>query len=200
MLWQDFMFAGNMYPDDSAFLQSITIEATQNVKRLRNHPSIVLWCGNNEIDEAWHNWGWQKTYGWSEQDSTELWNNYLNIFQKILPGIVQKYSPGTFYWPSSPSNGWGTEEAYREGDVHYWGVWWGKEPFEKYEEKIGRFNSEYGFQAMPDLKTIESFTIPSDLDLDSEVMKAHQKHQLEKYPLKKGEISPNISPIGRNNN
>jgi len=176
MLWQDFMFAGNMYPDDSGFLKSIELEATQNVKRLRNHPSIVLWCGNNEISEAWHNWGWQKTYGWSEQDSTELWNNYLNIFEKMLPDIVQKYSPGTFYWPSSPSNGWGTEKGYKEGDVHYWGVWWGKEPFEKYEEKIGRFNSEYGFQGMPDLKSIKSFAIPSDLDINSEVMKLHQKH------------------------
>lgn len=176
MLWQDFMFAGNMYPNDSAFLQSIITEATQNVKRLRNHPSIVLWCGNNEISEAWHNWGWQKTYDLSEQDSTELWNNYLNIFENILPEIVDEYSPGTFYWPSSPSNGWGRDIAYKEGDVHYWGVWWGKEPFEKYNEKVGRFMSEYGFQGMPDLKTIESFTKKEDLSLDSDVMKAHQKH------------------------
>jgi len=176
MLWQDFMFAGNMYPDDTTFLQNIRTEAAQNVKRLRNHPSIVLWCGNNEIKEAWNSWDWQKSYNWSEQDSSRLWNNYLDIFEKILPGIVNEYSTGTFYLPSSPSNGWGRDIAYKEGDVHYWGVWWGKEPFEKYNEKVGRFMSEYGFQGMPDQKTIERFTIPSDLDIDSEVMKAHQKH------------------------
>lgn len=176
MVWQDFMFAGNMYPNDSQFIQSIKTEAIQNVKQLRNHASIVLWCGNNEISEAWYNWGWQNSFSWSPQDSTELWNNYLNIFENILPEIVDEYSGGTFYWPSSPSNGWGRDIAYKEGDVHYWGVWWGKEPFEKYNEKVGRFMSEYGFQGMPDLKTIESFAETKDLHIDSDVMKAHQKH------------------------
>ena len=176
MVWQDFMFAGNMYPNDTNFLESIKTEAIQNIKRLRNHPSIVLWCGNNEISEAWHNWGWQKSYSWTEHDSTELWSNYQNIFENILPKIVEVHSPGTFYWPSSPSNGWGRDKAYTEGDVHYWGVWWGKELFEKYNEKVGRFMSEYGFQGMPDLRTINSFSNEEDLDIDSEVMKSHQKH------------------------
>jgi len=176
MVWQDFMFAGNMYPGDSAFLQSIITEVIQNVKRLRNHPSIVLWCGNNEISEAWNNWGWQKSYSWTQKDSTELWRNYLMIFEEMLPLIVNEYSPGSFYWPSSPSNGWGKEKAYLEGDVHYWGVWWGKEAFEKYNEKAGRFMSEYGFQGMPDMKTIGSFCTPEDFNLQSDAMKAHQKH------------------------
>lgn len=176
MVWQDFMFAGNMYPNDSGFLQSIKTESTQNVKRLRNHPSIVLWCGNNEISEAWHNWGWQQSYSWTEQDSTELWENYITIFEEILPSIISEYSPGSFYWPSSPSNGWGREKAYLKGDVHYWGVWWGKEPFKKYNEKVGRFMSEYGFQGMPDMKTIESFAETEDMHFNSDVMKSHQKH------------------------
>ncbi len=176
MVWQDFMFAGDMYPGDSAFMANIKQEAEESVIRLRNYPSIVLWCGNNEIDEAWHNWGWQKQYGYSKKDSAKLWNAYLEIFENVLPAVVEKYTSGTFYWPSSPSIGWGRQEAYKQGDVHYWGVWWGRAPFENYEKKIGRFMSEYGFQGMPEMKTIEEFTLPEDRRLGSTVMNVHQKH------------------------
>ena len=176
MVWQDFMFAGSVYPNDKKFLESIKTEAIQNVKRLRNHPSIVLWCGNNEIKEAWYNWGWQKSYSWSKSDSIELWNNYQTIFEGILPSVVNEYSAETFYWASSPSNGWGRDISYKEGDVHYWGVWWGKEPFEKYNTKVGRFMSEYGFQGMPSLNSIKKFTKIEDLDINSKVMSVHQKH------------------------
>jgi len=176
MVWQDFMFAGDMVPGDSAFVENVKWEAEDNVIRLRNHPSIVLWCGNNEIDEAWHNWGWQKQYNYSKEDSVRLWKAYLEIFEHILPEVVHHKSPGTFYWPSSPSIGWGHQEAYRQGDVLYWEVWWGRAPFTNYEKKIGRFMSEYGFQGMPEMKTIDSFTLPKDCRLGSEVMNAHQKH------------------------
>lgn len=176
LVWQDFMFAGNVYPDDSAFVENVTLEARQNVKLLRNHPSIALWCGNNEIDEAWHNWGWQKALGYSSEDSAKIWNNYRHLFEEVFPAIVKKYDPGSFYWPSSPSVGWGNEESYARGDVHYWGVWWGRKPFSSYENQVGRFNSEYGFQGMPDLKTIDAFTLPEDRKRGSEVMAVHQKH------------------------
>ena len=176
MVWQDFMFAGDMYPGDSLFVENVKQEANENVIRLRNHPSIVLWCGNNEINEAWHNWGWQKQYNYSKEDSAKLWKAYLEIFEHILPEVVHHRSPGTFYWPSSPSVGWGNQEAYRQGDVHYWGVWWGRAPFVNYEKKIGRFMSEYGFQGMPEMKTIDSFTLPEDRRLGSVVMNVHQKH------------------------
>jgi len=176
MVWQDFMFACNMYPGDSLFLENVKSEAIDNIRRIRNHPSLVLWCGNNEVDEAWHNWGWQKQFGYSTEDSTEIWHNYLSLFEELLPELVKKYNPEIPYWPSSPSTGWGREAAYTKGDVHYWGVWWGKEPFDKYEEKVGRFMSEYGFQGMPDPKTINAFTEPDDRRLGSEVMDVHQKH------------------------
>ncbi len=176
MVWQDFMFACNMYPGDRLFLENVKSEAIDNIRRIRNHPSLVLWCGNNEVDEAWHNWGWQKRFGYSSEDSTEIWHHYLSLFEELLPGLVEKYNPKIPYWPSSPSTGWGREAAYTEGDVHYWGVWWGKEPFDKYEEKVGRFMSEYGFQGMPDLKTIHAYTKPDDRHLGSEVMDIHQKH------------------------
>lgn len=176
MIWQDFMFAGTVYPGDSAFEENVAQEAKEQVIRLRNHPCLALWCGNNEVDEAWHNWGWQKSLGYSAADSTKLWDDYLHLFEGILPRIVRTYAPHTDYVPSSPANGWGREKAYKQGDVHYWGVWWGEEPFENYNEKVGRFVSEYGFQGMPDPKTIDSFTSPTDRNLDSEVMDAHQKH------------------------
>ncbi len=176
MIWQDFMFAGTVYPGDSAFVENVKQEAHQQIVRLRNHPSIVLWCGNNEVDEAWHNWGWQQSMGYSAEDSTKVWSDYLHLFEEVLPGLVAAYAPQVDYVPSSPANGWGREVAYQKGDVHYWGVWWGEAPFEDYEKKVGRFVSEYGFQGMPDIKTIESFTKPEDRNLDSEVMATHQKH------------------------
>jgi beta-mannosidase len=176
MVWQDFMFAGTLYPGDSAFLKNVEAEVRYQVKRLRSHPCIALWCGNNEIDEAWNNWGWQQQFGYDSNDSIKLWNNYKNIFHQLIPGIIRELDPVRAYWPSSPSTGWGRDSAYLKGDVHYWGVWWGKEPVEKYREKTGRFVSEYGMQGLPSMSTIRAFALPSDLDTASAVMKAHQKH------------------------
>lgn len=170
------MFAGALYPGDSAFLKNVEEEVRYQVNRLKHHKSIAIWCGNNEIEEAWFNWGWQKQFNYSGADSLTLWNNYKSIFHELIPRILKELDPERAYWPSSPSLGWGRDSAYKKGDVHYWGVWWGKEPVEKYNEKVGRFNSEYGMQGMPDLKTIEQFTIPGDRDTSSAVMKTHQKH------------------------
>jgi beta-mannosidase len=176
MVWQDFMFAGALYPADPVFLQSVEQEVRYQVNRLKKHPCIVIWCGNNEIEEAWFNWGWQKQFNYSKEDSLRLWKDYKKIFHELIPSIVKELDPSRSYWPSSPSLGWGRDSAYLKGDVHYWGVWWGREPVEKYNEKVGRFNSEYGMQGMPDLKTINQFALPSDLDTASKVMKVHQKH------------------------
>ncbi len=178
LVWQDFMFACNMYPGDDFFLENVKQEAIDNVSRLSNHPSIALWCGNNEMDEGWHNWGWQKALGYSDEDSAKVWNDYLKVFHGILPEAVEKYDPATIYWPSSPMTGWGRDEAYTMGDVHYWGVWWGEQPFWMYREKVGRFVSEYGFQGMPPMETIESFGgISSQPPAPSpQILEAHQKH------------------------
>lgn len=176
MVWQDFMFAGALYPGDEAFIKNVEAEVRYQVTRLRSHPCIVIWCGNNEIEEAWFNWGWQKQYNYSSSDSTRLWNDYKKIFHQLIPSVLKELDPSRPYWPSSPSLGWGRDSAYKQGDVHYWGVWWGKEPVEKYYEKVGRFNSEYGMQGMPDMKTIRQFALPEDFDTSSKVLKVHQKH------------------------
>ncbi|MGO4347781.1 glycoside hydrolase family 2 protein [Paenibacillus sp. MCAF9] len=186
LVWQDFMFACSMYPGDEAFLENVRLEAEENVKRLRNHPSIVLWCGNNEIDSAWAQfdekggWGWKKEYT-SEQRAV-IWADYEAVFHDILPDAVEAYAPGTQYWPSSPLislSGDINQHAHplsTEGDVHYWGVWHAVEPFENYNLKIGRFMSEYGFQSFPEYDTVMKFATEQDLALDSKVMRAHQKN------------------------
>ncbi len=176
LIWQDFMFAGSMYPGDKAFIANIQEEAIQQLKRLRNHPSIALWCGNNEISEGWHNWGWQTQMNYSAEDSAHIWHNYIKLFQEILPNTVSNYSPNTPYWESSPQYGRGNPKSTSNGDFHYWGVWHDAEPFENFNTKTGRFMSEYGFQSYPDIKTIAAFADSIYWQTDSEVMLTHQKH------------------------
>ncbi|MBL7764659.1 MAG: hypothetical protein JNJ58_01075 [Chitinophagaceae bacterium] len=175
-IWQDFMFAGAMYPGDDVSLENIKQEAIDNLLRLRTHPCIVLWCGNNEIDEAWHNWGWQKQFSVSSADSTLLWQEYQSIFHELLPSLVKQYDPGRPYVTTSPQIGWGRKESMHSGDSHYWGMWWGMQPLGIMKEKVPRFMSEYGMQALPDMKTMQEFALPEDMDTSSVVMKAHQKH------------------------
>ncbi len=176
LVWQDFMFAGAMYPSDKNFIENVKQETIEQVKKFRGHPCLALWCGNNEISEGWYNWDWQKQYKYSKKDSLKIWNDYKNIFQKIIPEIVKQNDPKTNYWPSSPEFGWGRKESLLKGDAHYWGVWWGNEPFEMYEKKVGRFMSEYGFQSLPTIETFKKFCDSADLNLNSVAVKNHQKH------------------------
>ncbi len=176
LVWQDFMFAGSMYPGDADFIENVKQEVTQNVTRLRNHPSLALWCGNNEIDEGWQNWGWQQQYKYSAKDSAKIRGDYEKLFRETISQIVDRVDPLHSYWPSSPQIGWGHEESLWEGDSHYWGVWWGNEPFDAYKEKVGRFASEYGFQGMPSLNTIKKYCDEKDLSLQSSCVKTHQKN------------------------
>ncbi len=177
LIWQDFMFANGMYPGDSAFLANVEAEATDQVRRLRGHASIALWCGNNEMDEGWHRWGWARNYD-TPQDSAAVRDAYENIFHRILPGVVEAEDPGRRYWPSSPSLGWGDPESLNRGDSHYWGVWHGQEPFQVYAEKLPRFSSEFGFQAFPSMETVAAFTYPEDRSLFDPTLLTHQKHPI----------------------
>mgnify|MGYP002639465593 CR=1 FL=1 len=178
MVWQDFMFACSLYPGDEKFLKNVEDEAEYQILRIRDHASLALWCGNNEMNELWHNWGYQKAFNYSEQDSIDTWNDYLKLFDDLLPNLVNSLDPKTNYLESSPVFGWGKKESMTHGDSHYWGIWWGKQPFEMYEEKVPRFSSEFGFQSIPHLNTVLSFTDSSQLDLFSDDMKAHQKSSI----------------------
>ncbi len=179
LVWQDFMFAGSFYPADDEFLNNVKEEVKDQVNRLQNHPSIALWCGNNEIDEAIVNWGYQKQFKYSKNDSLQVWKDYKKLFHEVIPGSLKENltADKNIYWPSSPSIGWGHKESLTEGDSHYWGVWWGEQPFEIYNEKVGRFMSEYGFQGMPTLETTKAmFSGAPDLSLKNPAIKAHEKH------------------------
>lgn len=171
MVWQDFMFACSMYPGDSSFLNTIEEEVSYQIKRIRNNPSLALWCGNNEIDEGWNNWGWQKQFKYTQNDSIEIAENNKTIFYDLIPNLVNRLDNKTAYHASSPTFGWGRKESLTHGDMHYWGVWWGKEPFKIYENKVGRFMSEYGFQSMPNLSVLKIYNLT-----DSTHLKLHQKH------------------------
>lgn len=179
LVWQDFMFAGSFYPADKDFQKNVELEVKDQVERLQNHPSLALWCGNNEVDEAIVNWGYQKQFKYSKEDSLQVWKDYKKIFNEVIPNAIKKYAVNgkDIYWPSSPSIGWGHKESLTEGDSHYWGVWWGEQPFEIYNEKVPRFASEYGFQGMPSLETTKSmFSGKPDLSLKNGTIKAHEKH------------------------
>lgn len=190
LVWQDFMFACSMYPGDDAFLESVRKEAIQNIKRLRNHACIALWCGNNEIDIAWANyreiagWGWKQMYSFSKRK--KLWADYEKLFHKLLPSVVEQYSPNHFYWPSSPYARPGEHATNNSthGDIHYWGVWHGKKDFEAYDKNIGRFMSEYGFQSFPEFETVKKYTLPEDWNIESKVMAAHQRSGIGNLRIK----------------
>ena len=174
LVWQDFMYACAMYPANKEMLENIEIESIEQLKRLRNHPSIALWCGNNEIAEAWNHWGWKQSF--SSKNAEKIYGDYQQIFQKTLPNLVERYGNDVNYWESSPKFGRGNPRSVFEGDAHYWGVWHDVEPFEMFEEKVPRFMSEFGFQSFPEMKTIATFAKPEDRKIDSEAMLNHQKH------------------------
>ena len=173
LVWQDFMFACAMYPGDKDFLENIKEEATQNVKRLRHHASIALWCGNNENSEGWHRWGWQADR--SDEEKNEIWSNYLKVFDSILPETVREYS-NTSYWESSPKYGRGNPRYKTEGDAHDWWIWHDGYPFEHLEENVPRFMSEFGFQSFPSYETIRYINQNDSIEIASEGFKNHQKH------------------------
>ncbi|HKD23398.1 MAG TPA: glycoside hydrolase family 2 protein [Rhizomicrobium sp.] len=197
LIWHDFMFACLMYPDDEAFLDNVREEAVDNVRRLRNHPCIALWVGNNEIDTAWQNdvpnggWGWKQNY--TEAQRAKLWASYQAIFYRILPEVIARHDPQRFYWPSSPLAAWDGHDGVRHadlttkqqsGDIHYWGVWWGQKPFSDYRTNIGRFMTEYGFQSFPEFRTVQAYAAPGDYDILSEVMQAHQRSSIGNGTIK----------------
>ena len=177
LIWQDFMFANGMYPGDSDFLANVRAEATYQLRRLRGHPSIALWCGNNEMEEGWQRWGWARAYD-NPADSAAVRESYEAIFHEILPEVVSEEDPTRRYWPSSPSLGWGDPESLNRGDSHYWGIWHGREPFDVFTRKLPRFSSEYGFQAFPSLETVAAFTDPADRSLFNPILLVHQKHPI----------------------
>ncbi len=150
-------------------IDNIAKEIEYNVKRLRHHPCLALWCGNNEIEVAWGNWGWQSQYGYSKKDEAEIWNNYQAIFHHLIPQLLEKLDPEIPYVPTTPLSNWGKPENFNHSSMHYWGVWHGKEPIENFELNVGRFIAEYGYQSFPSVNTLARVLDTADLNLQSEI-------------------------------
>jgi beta-mannosidase len=178
LIWQDFMFACSMYPGDDAFLDNVRREAVDNVRRIRNHPSLALWSGNNENEAAWQGWGWQWKFHLGKDAQEAIGRAYDRTFKEILPRVVAEEDPGRFYTSSSPSANESGVPANKQGwgDMHYWGVWHAESPYSDYATHTGRFMSEYGFQSFPTLDTVARYAPPSEWRIDSPVMLSHQRH------------------------
>ena len=174
LVWQDFIFACGIYPDDEAFAENVRQEAVENVRRLRHRASLALWCGNNEMEQGWSEWRWNKP---DDADNQRLKAGYDRMFHHVLPEIVAAEDPDRPYWPSSASSGepFADPNGQRRGDMHYWGVWHERKPFNAYREQLPRFASEFGFQSLPPYKTIRTFTEPADRNLTSYVMEHRQR-------------------------
>ena len=176
LIWQDFMFANTFYPGDEDFLRSVSAEAVDAIRRLRNHPCIALWCGNNEIEMGISCWDWPDKFAYSAELFSQLKADYKALFHTRLPQLIAEHDPQRFYLPSTPIGFWERPEEDGKGNSHYWGVWHGNEGFSEYRRRISRFMSEFGFQSMPILESVERFTEPSDREISSPAMQAHQRN------------------------
>lgn len=171
VVWQDFMFACSVYELTPEFEANIRKEFADNIKRLRHHASLGLWCGNNEMEMFVDERCWVTK-------ASEV-RDYLFMYERIIPEVLREYDPETFYWPASPSSGGSFDNPNDpdRGDVHYWKVWHGNRPFSEYRKHFFRYASEFGFQALPSQKTIETFTEdPDDWNLFSYIMEKHQRN------------------------
>jgi len=181
MVWQEFMFGGDMIPGDVPFQENVRQEAIDQIKRLRDHPSIVVWCGNNEVETGWWHWGDRQEFKASISPDTRdrVWQDYVVMFADILRSAVAQYADPVPYTPSSPSaNFEEIPDNQHNGDMHYWAVWHQQAPASDYTKQFPRFMSEYGFQSFPEMRTIHAFANkPDDFDIRSTVMQAHQKNK-----------------------
>jgi beta-mannosidase len=179
MIWQDFMFGGAIVPPDVAFRENVAVEAAEQVERLRDHPSIVLWVGNNEVQTDWENWGGptqELKSSLSADERDRVVTGMVRLFDQTLRAAVTRYSPQTPYWAGTPSTDYdGRADQDDDGDRHYWSVWGGK-PVEEYLKVTPRFLSEFGLQSFPSMATVDAFTPPADRRPDSRIIRAHQKY------------------------
>ncbi|MBQ9744306.1 MAG: glycoside hydrolase family 2 protein [Clostridia bacterium] len=171
MVWQDSMIACCNVWLNEEMTEEYKEEMIYNLKRLRHHPSLGIWCGNNEMEEAVMYWD-----GFGGNNAL-VREDYINLYERIFPELVRKYAPETFYWQASPSSGGGFDDPRCDsrGDTHFWEVWHGNKPFTEYRKRKFRFCSEYGFESYPSMKTIKSFCEEKDMNCFSRVMENHQK-------------------------
>jgi beta-mannosidase len=201
LVWQDGVFSCSIYPlDEAAFVENVRQEIVQNVRRLRHHASLALWCGNNEMEWGWESWGWAESEPMAQlkalaeqipllkrmlwemrRDPMPGWkalrDAYDKFFHATLPEWIAREDPATPYWPSSPSSNTPFQDvnAPDRGDAHYWDVWHGRQPFTAYRTQYPRFMSEFGFQSLPPLETIRTYADEANWNMTSYIMEHHQR-------------------------
>ncbi len=172
LVWQDFMFSCALYPADEAFLKSVEAEVRHQVRRLADHPSIALWCGNNENEEALYNW-------FADHEAHEGHvADYRRLYEETVAPTCRETDPSRTYWPGSPSSGPGAEDPYdfSRGDVHYWDVWHGGRPFEAYLDTEPRFVSEFGYQSFPSTDSLSTVLDEDQFNPTAPLMEHHQRN------------------------
>jgi beta-mannosidase len=173
-VWQDFMFACSAYPAfDPAYMENVRAEFEDNVKRLRHHASLAIWCGNNELEQM-------RVIG-DDNPSKMTTAEYCSLFDELIPSVLKRLDPARPYTPSSehtpPKFGdrWKNPGDPTCGDAHLWAVWHGRQPFEWYRGAFHRFCSEFGFQSFPEPETVYGYTDPEERNVTSYVMELHQR-------------------------
>lgn len=197
LVWQDFMLA-NMIPAEGAFLDNVLAEAREQVARLSTHPSVAMLCGNNELDVAWMNWGWQEKYNLHGSDSARIIQSNHDLWTRQLSDVAR--DAGLLYTWTSPLSNWGSAAGLRSGDLHYWGVWHGDEPIAAMADNVGRFVSEYGFQSWPDSALLAKYIDPQQLYLGSPALQYRQRSYKTDAPIWKAiqqELSKEPKTLGR---
>lgn len=172
VVWQDFMVACANVWLRPEFEREFVAEAIYNIKRIRHHASLGLLCGNNEMEEAICHWDC------ADGDDPEVRRDYLRLYEKILPELCLEHAPWISYISSSPTSGGNFDNPNdnTRGDVHFWDVWNGGCDFDEYRKHKFRFCSEYGFESLPCVKTIDEFCPDDERNVLSYTMEAHQKH------------------------
>ncbi|WP_136689391.1 beta-mannosidase [Halorhabdus amylolytica] len=172
LVWQDFMFSCSLYPADEEFLESVEDEVRYQVRRLANHPSIALWCGNNENEEALHNW-----FGDHDAHDRHV-DDYEALYEETVGATCREEDPSRTFWPGSPSSGPDEDNPYsfQAGDIHYWNVWHEGQPFENYLTTEPRFVSEFGYQSFPSLDSLRTVLEAEDFNPTAPLMEHHQRN------------------------
>jgi len=166
-VWQDFMFACSYYPDTPEYQEEIRKEAEYQVKRLRHHPCIAIWCGNNECHQVWQD-------GWGGKDKQPPRFHGEVLYHEVLRDVVERLDPARPYWPGSPY-GTGYCNSGKDGDQHFWDVWHGRGDWTYYKESDARFCSEFGFASSPSKATWASVGVDMSVPKEDETARWHNK-------------------------
>ena len=174
LVWQDFMFSCSAYPATDEFLKSVEKEVSYQVKRLRDHACIALWCGNNE------NLGALNWFDVSRENRDRYLVDYDRLTEGVIGKVVDICDPSRSYWPSSPSGGRGDySDNWHDdsrGDMHYWEVWHSGKSFDHYYKVQPRFCSEFGYQSFPSLETISTYASEDQFNVTAPIMEHHQRN------------------------